>query len=95
MNDNIFTLRKMYNLPARQAELLHLLLNNRYVSSTMIEIQFKIYTDAKVAVHKLRRLLSPFQITIEVMRGAGYYLTDDDRRKMWTSIASQPKIGST
>jgi hypothetical protein len=89
MKDLMFTLRQTYNLPARQAQLMNLLLNNRYVTYDMIETKFKIYTDAKVAIHKLRRLLAPFEITVGVMRGAGYFIDEPEKKKIWATLTEK------
>lgn len=87
MKDPMFSIRRSFNLSVKQAQIFNLLLNHQYVTADMIEHQFKIYSDAKVAMHKLRRCLIPANINIEAMRGTGYYLDDAVKKEIWAVLA--------
>lgn len=69
-----------YRLTPSQAKLLELLLNERFVSVTMIEDEHRIVTDARVTIHKLRRKLGLHGIKIETLRSSGYWLPKEAKK---------------
>jgi hypothetical protein len=79
LSQNDHTLALAYNLPPRLSDLLGLLLNLPVVSSEMIRQRLEIATDAKVAIHRLRKHLTPYGIKVEGRRGFGYWLSEDTK----------------
>lgn len=72
--------------------LLGLLLSLPNVTSEMIRQRLEIATDAKVAIHRLRRHLEPWKIEIKSRRSLGYWLEDEDKEKIREAVAA--KIGT-
>ena len=72
--------------------LLGLLLSLPNVTSEMIRQRLEIATDAKVAIHRLRRHLEPWKIVIKSRRSLGYWLEDEDKEKIREAVAA--KIGT-
>lgn len=67
-------LQMEYDLSPSLAKLMLLLIENKVVTANMIEHDFKIATDAKIAIHRLRRRLIPSGIEILSRRDVGYWL---------------------
>ena len=85
-SDNLFELRRAYDLPMSLARLLRALIDHRYVSRDMIEHELKLAGDGMVAIHRLRRRVSQFNIKIEIMREQGYWLQQDTKTKILRTI---------
>lgn len=71
---DLFEMRRAFRLSEVLAKLLDLLLTETRVTAQMIEHDHRLSTDAKVAIHRLRRRLRPYNIRIETLRGDGYWL---------------------
>lgn len=69
--------------------LLGLLLSLPNVTSEMIRQRLEIATDAKVAIHRLRRHLEPWKIEIKSRRSLGYWLEDEDKEKIREAVAAR------
>jgi hypothetical protein len=82
MTRDVFEWRRAFRLTALQAKLLIALVDSRRLTMENIEFDLGIATDAKVAIHRLRRRLSPYQVKIESIRDGGYWLTDAEREKV-------------
>lgn len=82
----MFDLRRAYRITSTQARLLIELLNNRSVKITEIENDLRLFTDAKVAMHKLRQRLAGSGIDIRTLRGAGYFLDPETKERVRNKI---------
>ena len=71
---DLFEMRRAFRLSEVLAKLLQLLMTEPRVTQQMIEHDHRLSTDAKVAIHRLRRRLKPYNIRIETLRGDGYWL---------------------
>jgi hypothetical protein len=71
---DIADLQIKYNLSPSLAKLLLLLLNHKIVTIRMIEVENNLSTDARVAIHRLRRRLGIDGIVIQSRRDVGYWL---------------------
>jgi DNA-binding response OmpR family regulator len=78
--DELFIMQRDYGLSPGPARLLYLLINTDRVSVHQIEHEYGIAKDARVLVHRLRRLLAPHDIEIRSIRMTGYWMTDEHRR---------------
>lgn len=68
-----------FGLPPRMSDLLGLLLAVEVVTPRMIRDQLSIAAEAKIAIHRLRAYMEPFNVKIHVRRGVGYWLDDDTK----------------
>lgn len=71
---DITDLQMQYNLSPALAKLLLLLLGNKVVTVRMVEKEHKLATDARIAVHRLRRRLDGTGIVVQSRRDVGYWL---------------------
>lgn len=69
--------------------LMGLLLSVPAVTPEMIRQRLEIAPDAKVAVHRLRKQLEPFEIKIHSRRNVGYWLEDEDKARIRGMVASK------
>lgn len=82
MSDELFEMRRAFRLSEVLAQLLRLLLTENRVTQQMIEHDYRLSTDAKVAIHRLRRRLKPHNIRIETLRGDGYWLEPEMKQQI-------------
>jgi hypothetical protein len=92
LSQNDHTLALAFALPPRLSDLLGLLLNLPVVTSDMIRQRLEIATDAKVAVHRLRKHVDKFGIKIEGRRGFGYWLTEETKAAIWAAVTPQVTV---
>lgn len=71
-----------FRLPPALNKLLGLLISLPNVTSEMVHQRLEIATDAKVAVHRLRRYMSPHGIQINSRRNLGYWIENADKAKI-------------
>lgn len=62
--------------------LMGLLMNVPVVTPEMIRQRLEIAPDAKVAAHRLRKHLEPWQIKIQSRRNVGYWIEDEDKLRV-------------
>jgi hypothetical protein len=72
----------VFRLPTALNKLLGLLLSLPNVTSEMVLDRLGIATDAKVAMHRLRKHMAPFGIVIESRRNLGYWIDQDAKAKI-------------
>ncbi len=71
-----------FRLPPALNKLLGLLLSLPNVTSEMVHQRLEIATDAKVAVHRLRHVMTPHGIKIHSRRNLGYWIENSDKLKI-------------
>lgn len=71
-----------FRLPPALNKLLGLLLSLPNVTSEMVHQRLEIATDAKVAVHRLRKYMTPHGIDIHSRRNLGYWLEPASKAKI-------------
>lgn len=89
MSADLFEMRRAFRLSEVLAKLLDLLLTETRVTSQMIEHDHRLSTDAKVAIHRLRRRLKPYNIKIETLRGDGYWIDAAMKQRIRTTIGRE------
>ena len=85
-NDNLavtFKLTPVLN------NLMGLLLSLPNVTPEIIRQRLEIAPDAKVAIHRLRKHLSPFGIEIKSRRNLGYWLEDETKLRVRQMLAEK------
>lgn len=70
----ITDLQMQYGLSFAMAKLLLLLIDNKVVTSRMVEKEHKLTTDVRITIHRLRRRLDGTGIVIQSQRDVGYWL---------------------
>jgi len=69
--------------------LMGLLLELPIVSSAVIHQHMEIAANAKVAAHRLRQLLKPYDIEVHSRRNVGYWFSDDDKKRIRELISEE------
>lgn len=87
LGQNQKTIRTTYKLPCALANLLGLLLNVQNANCNMIEGQVACASNAPVAIHRLRTALLPYNIQIQSKRSLGWWLDDDTKDRINTSLS--------
>ena len=76
-----------YKLTPSMAQVMVLLMENRIVTPTMVEVDQPITTDGKVLMHRLRRRLTGTQIEVKSQRSVGYWLDQTSREIVKRDLA--------
>lgn len=84
--DELATLQMRYDLTPLLARMLRLLAENPAVTPAMIEVEHALTKDAPIAIHRLRRRLTPMGITVNFRRGVGYWIESEDRQRVLTAM---------
>lgn len=90
MNE-LMALRIKHDLSPSLAKILILLAKNQIVTAEMIEVEEELATEAKVAIHRLRRELEGSGIEVQSRRGIGYWV-DSEARKLITEAMIPPQM---
>lgn len=77
---SLLDLQLTYRLSPTLAKLLLLLLENKFVTARMVEAEHRLTTDAKIAMHRLRRRLDGLDVTIQSQRSLGYWLDEPTKQ---------------
>ena len=84
----ILDLQLTYRLSPTLAKLLLLLLTNKFVTARMVESEHRLSTDAKIAIHRLRRRLDGLSVEIQSQRSLGYWLDEPTKEIIKKSAAT-------
>jgi hypothetical protein len=76
------SLRATFQLTPVLSNLMGLLMNVPVVTPEMIRQRLEIAPDAKVAAHRLRKHLEPWEIKIQSRRNVGYWIEDEDKLRV-------------
>ena len=66
-----------FGLSSKQGKLLALLISRPAITGEMIEERYQLASDAKVAIHRLRKKLLPHNIAVSARYGVGYALSPE------------------
>lgn len=88
----ITDLQMEYGLSPALAKLLLLLVQNKVVTGRMVEKEHKLSTDARIAVHRLRRRLDGTGIVIQSRRDVGYWLDPETRKTIATAMEDESPL---
>ncbi|HLL29016.1 MAG TPA: hypothetical protein VKT73_15370 [Xanthobacteraceae bacterium] len=89
LNQNNQTIANTFRLSPAQNNLFGLLISLDTVTPEIIRQRLEIATDAKVAVHRLRRHLKEWEIQIHSRRNVGYWLDEETKEKIRGMITPQ------
>lgn len=92
LNQNNKTLAVTFKLTPSLNNLFGLLLSLPNVTPEMIQQRLEIATDAKVAIHRLRKHLTEFSIEIKGRRNLGYWLEQVDKDKIRRLAGLVPEV---
>jgi hypothetical protein len=84
------TLAAHFHLSSQNSNLLGLLVALDYVTPEVISERLQIASDAKVALHRLRRSLAEFGISIRARRNVGYWLDPATKVRIRDMLTSPP-----
>jgi hypothetical protein len=82
-------LQMRYDLSPSLANILLLLVKNKVVNQEMVEVEYRLTKDTKVAMHRLRHRLKPHGIEVASMRDVGYWLDIKTRRAIYEAIKDE------
>ena len=85
-DDEVHQLQRKYDVSPALAQLLCLLARNQRVTAERMQDE-GIVADARVSIHRLRKIMSPHGIEIRSSYRTGYWLSDEDRQKLLTCIS--------
>lgn len=71
-----------FKLTQQQAKLLALLMEVPIASAETIRLRVDMSTEAKVAVHRLRARMLPYEVTIHGRRFHGFWMDEENKRKV-------------
>ena len=83
---NLLDLQMAFRLSSTLAKLLKLLLDHKMVTARMVEHEHKLSTDAKIAIHRLRRRMEGSGVAIESQRSVGYWI-EPEAKELITRLA--------
>ena len=86
-------LQVRFRLSKSMAKIVKLMYDDGRITGDAIENEHKIVTDAKVIMHKIRRRLAPFGITIHSRRDVGYWVDDASRDALLLALGNEAPAG--
>lgn len=84
-DDEIHQLQRKYDVSPTLAQLLHMLATNHRITAAQVE-DAGIVGDARVSIHRLRKVLAPNNITVRSSYRTGYWMSDEDRATVLSSL---------
>lgn len=88
LGQNDATLAASFDLSPKLSDLLGLLLKLRVVTSEVIQQRLGVASDPKVAIHRLRKAMARHGVRIEVRRGFGYWIGEEDKARIREKVTS-------
>jgi hypothetical protein len=85
-------LQVKFRLSTSMAKVVMLLLNNKRVTTNMIEFDHKIVVDAGVTIHHIRRRLEGSGIVVRSQRDVGYWIDADSRVKLYQALGIETPV---
>jgi hypothetical protein len=82
-----------FSMSKSMATVVKLMCDDGRITADAIENKHKIVTDAAVLIHKIRRQLAPFGITIHSRRDVGYWMDDASKAILLKAIGPDPSVG--
>lgn len=81
-----------FRLTKTLAQLFIHLMEEKTITARQIENDFKIATDGKIAIHRLRRRLEGTSIEIKSMRDVGYWFEPSMKEHIQELVATGQKV---
>lgn len=82
-----------YNLSRSMAKALHLLMDRQHVKPSELKEELETVLDAKMVIHKLRKKMKVFGISIQSRRDVGYWLDDSVKAALLKAFAGDAPAG--
>jgi hypothetical protein len=77
------------NLTPALSDLLGLLISLPFVTAHNVQDQLAIFTNLKVGICRLRKILQPHGVEIKSRRFAGYWLSEKDKEYLRTLLTDE------
>jgi hypothetical protein len=84
-------LRIIFQLTPQETNLMLLLLTMKYVPPELIYDKLNVATEIRVAMYRLRKALTRFNIQIQSKRTFGYWLTDETKVRVRAILSKDLK----
>lgn len=82
LNQKSNDITSVFRMPPALSDLLGLLVAMPTINAEIVQEKIGITSDIKVTMHRLRKELQPFKISIKSRRHAGYWLDDADKERI-------------
>jgi hypothetical protein len=82
-----------FSMSKSMATVVKLMCDDGRITADAIENKHKIVTDAAVLIHKIRRQLAPFGITVHSRRDVGYWIDDSSKAVLLKAIGHEAPAG--
>ena len=89
LNQKLNRMQVVFNITPSHADLLGLLVSQPHITMTMVEDQIGIFTNLKVAICRLRKVLATHEIEIHSRRFNGYWLDKKDQTYIRDLVAEE------
>ena len=86
-------LQVKFRLSRSMARIVKMMLDDGRITGYAIENEHKIVTDAKVLIHKVRRRLEQYGITIHSRRDVGYWMDDASKAALLKALDDEAPAG--
>ena len=85
---DLMAIQLKYDLPTLLAKILLLMIEHRLVTATMIEAEYDLTRNGKVAIARLRKRLEGHSIDINSRRELGYWISPEKREELAAALKS-------
>lgn len=82
LNQKSNDITSVFRMPPTLSDLLGLLVAMPTINAEIVQEKIGITSDIKVTMHRLRKELQPFKISIKSRRHAGYWIDDADKERI-------------
>ena len=89
LNQKSSNYTSVFRMPPALSDLLGLLVAMPTINAEIVQEKMGITSDIKVTMHRLRKELQPFKISIKSRRHAGYWIDDADKERIKAMITEK------
>lgn len=89
LNQKSNDITSVFRMPPALSDLLGLLVAMPTINAEIVQEKIGITSDIKVTMHRLRKELQPFKISIKSRRHAGYWLDDADKERIKAMVTEK------
>jgi hypothetical protein len=89
LNQKSNDLTTVFRIPPALRDLLGLLVAMPTINAEIVQEKIGITSDIKVTMHRLRKELAPYKISIKSRRHAGYWLEDADKDRIKAMVTEK------
>jgi hypothetical protein len=89
LNQKSSNYTSVFRMPPALSDLLGLLVAMPTINAEIVQDKMGITSDIKVTMHRLRKELQPFKISIKSRRHAGYWIDDADKERIKAMVTEK------